>query len=139
MKTNRLKNETEACGECGKTARKGKPPFRLLDFVIIAAVVLISLAPLLFLPKDEGSTVVITWHGEEIYRGSITKDQTVVTPDGLNTIVIENGSVRMENAECRDRICVRSGAASPSHPIVCLPNRVVVTVIGTEEVDSGTW
>lgn len=131
--------DTKNPEKSAESRNKRSLPFRFLDFVIIAAVILISLAPLLFLPKSEGRTVIITWHGQEIYRGDIGKDETIVTPDGLNTIVIKDGAVRMQSAECRDHICVKSGSATPARPIVCLPNRVVVTVTGTEEVDSGTW
>ena len=124
----------------GKEGRRPALPFRALDLIIIAAVLAVSLCPLLFLPKSkDGKTVVITWHGEEIYRGDIEKDASVTTPDGLNTVVISGRSVHMEAADCRDRICIRSGEATPAHPIVCLPNRVVVTVIGSEEVDSVSW
>ena len=63
----------------------------------------------------------------------------ITTPDGLNTVVIKNGEARMEHAECADERCVRSGAASPAKPVVCLPNRVVVTVTGSEEADSVSW
>ena len=114
----------------------------MLDLVIVAAVVLVSLLPLLFISKADAKTadtVIVTWHGEVIYRGSLDKDAEITTPDGLNTIVIKNGEARMEHAMCADERCVRSGAATPARPIVCLPNRVVVTVTGSEEADSVSW
>lgn len=114
----------------------------MLDLVMIAAVVVVSLFPLLFLPKANAKaldTVIVTWHGEVIYRGSLDTDAEITTPDGLNTVVIKNGEARMEHAECADERCVRSGAATPAKPIVCLPNRVVVTVTGSEEADSVSW
>ena len=119
--------------------KRGGLPFRLFDLLIIAAVAVLSLLPLLLLPARGSETVVITWHGEEIYRGGVEKDAVIVTPDGLNTIVIYGGRVRMEEASCADRICVRTGYASPSKPLVCLPNRVIVNIIGSEEVDGVTW
>lgn len=140
MKKIKAKTTENNCSKnSGGNRNTDSLPFRLLDFVIITAVVLISLTPLLFLNGNEGKTVVISWRGQEIYRDDISKDQTIVTPDGRNTVVIKDGSVRMLNAECRDHICVKAGEATPSKPIVCLPNRVVVSIIGTEEVDSGTW
>jgi hypothetical protein len=142
-----LSGESKKTEKANSTSGKGggalrSLPFRALDFVIVAAVVLVSLLPLLFLAKasaKNADTVVVTWHGEVIYRGSLDKDAEITTPDGLNTVVIKNGEARMEHAECADERCVRSGAASPAKPVVCLPNRVVVTVTGSEEADSVSW
>ena len=138
-------NKNEANNENTQSAESGSNrslPFRILDLVIIAAVVLVSLLPLLFLPKadpETADTVVVTWHGEVIYRGSLDQDAEITTPDGHNTIVVKNGEARMEHADCADARCVRSGAATPARPVVCLPNRVVVTVTGSEEADSVSW
>jgi hypothetical protein len=43
----------------------------------------------------------------------------------LNVIEISEGGVRMQDASCADRTCVRHGYLRKV-PIVCLPNRVVV-------------
>lgn len=114
-------------------------PFRVLDAVIIAAVLLVSLAPLFLLPKSQPEIVVVTWHGEEIYRGKLSEDAVISTPDGKNTIEIKTGKVRMLEADCRDEICVKAGFAAPSRLIICLPNRVIVRVISETEADSVSW
>ena len=139
----RLSNKSDNNGNTsGAESGSRSLPFRMLDLVIIAAVVLASLIPLLLLTKanaNEADTVVVTWHGEVIYRGRLNEDAEITTPDGLNTVVVKNGEARMEHAECADERCVRSGAATPARPVVCLPNRVVVTVTGSEEADSVSW
>ena len=114
-------------------------PVRPLDAVIIAAVILLSLAPLLLFSRGTKDTVVVSWHGNEIYRGKLSAPARITTPDGLNTIIVENGEVHMLEASCADRICVFSGKATPAHPIICLPNRVIITVIGSDEADSVSW
>ena len=125
-----------------KTCENGRRidlPFRVLDAVIIAAVLMISILPLFLLPKSEADTVVIKWHGEEIYREKLSENAVVTTPDGKNTIEIKNGTVYMFEADCRDEICVKSGNASPSRPVVCLPNRVIIQIISESEEDSVSW
>lgn len=53
---------------------------------------------------------------------------------GHNRVVIENGGVRMTEADCPDQVCVHSGEIrEPGRTIVCLPNRVVVEIGGQEE------
>ena len=55
------------------------------------------------------------------------------TNAGLMAIVLSKGNtaVRMIDAECPDKICVKTGAVSRSgQSIVCAPHKIVVTVTG---------
>ena len=46
---------------------------------------------------------------------------------GSNTLLLENGRVRVLSADCPGHDCVRMGVLrSPSAPLVCLPHRLVV-------------
>lgn len=59
---------------------------------------------------------------------------------GTNTISIQDGKVRMKEADCSDHICVRSGTISHAgDSIVCLPHRFVVQIVkkdGTGDLDA---
>ena len=47
--------------------------------------------------------------------------------------MIENGSVVMEWADCPDQLCVNHRSISrDGESIICLPNRVVVSIEGTD-------
>jgi len=51
----------------------------------------------------------------------------------FNVIEAERGRIRMLKADCPDGICKRQGWISGGvMPIVCLPNRVVITLEGGE-------
>jgi len=51
--------------------------------------------------------------------------------EDLNIIEAEYGRIRMLEANCPDGSCVRLGWASGGViPIVCLPNRVIITLSG---------
>ena len=54
-----------------------------------------------------------------------------------NRLEVEQGRVRMVWADCPDQVCVnQSWSSSPSRPIVCLPNKVTVLLVGKPgEVD----
>ena len=54
-----------------------------------------------------------------------------------NRLEVQQGRVRMVWADCPDQICVhQQWSSSPSRPIVCLPNRVTVLLVGgQDEVD----
>ena len=63
-----------------------------------------------------------------------------VTVDGsvygmtTNVLTIRDGRADMTEADCPDKLCVHQKAISKNHEmIVCLPNKVVVEVTGSEE------
>ena len=112
------------------------------DILLVVALLLIALlgALYLFAFRSEGNSVKVTVGGKVygVYSLSdnITEDiRTGDKQEHLNRLVIRDGKAYMESATCPDGICV---SHKPIHrdgeSIVCLPNKVVVTVI-TENAD----
>lgn len=124
-----------------KTAKR--EIFRTGDIIIIIAALLLGFCAFFFLPK-EGKTVTVKVNGETVFTCPVDKDTVFVTPDGHNEITVKDGRVYMSSADCPDKICVRMGCATPSKPIVCLPNGVVITITNDEKAapddfDSVIW
>ena len=62
---------------------------------------------------------------------------TLTDGRGSNVIRVEPGRIAVVDADCPDRICVKSGWHSDSAaPIVCLPHRLVIR-IEKNAADSG--
>ena len=82
-----------------------------------------------FLGHREGEgQAVISVSGEEYAVYSLSADRTVSIGD-TNRLIIENGTVKMEWADCPDQICVSHRQISrDGESIICLPNQVVVTI-----------
>lgn len=81
--------------------------------------------------RSAGDKVLIWSENELVTSFSLKKDTiyTVTTDLGTNTIVIENGQVRVTDADCPDKICEQMGLISkPGETIVCLPHKLVVEV-----------
>ena len=70
----------------------------------------------------------------ELYgRYRLEQDQEIDVND-KNKVLIKDGKVRMEDADCPDQICVNHRAISrDGESIICLPNQTVVTIRGGEE------
>ncbi|MFV0239492.1 MAG: NusG domain II-containing protein [Lacrimispora sphenoides] len=65
--------------------------------------------------------------------------EIVITGDkGYNILVIQDGEAYMKDADCPDKICVRQGHINKvNQTIVCLPNKVVVKIIGkNDDIDA---
>ena len=56
-----------------------------------------------------------------------------VQGDLYNVVIIDSGSVSVSEASCKNQVCVRHGSIShPGESIVCLPNRLIVSIEGGE-------
>ncbi len=101
------------------------------DWILAGGVFLVCIALLVFrlLGTQEGEGhAVISVAGEEYGVYSLSEDRTVSVND-TNRLVIENGTVKMEWADCPDQICVNHRQISrDGESIICLPNEVVVTI-----------
>lgn len=96
--------------------------------VIFAAGVAGS-AFVLFAPKK--NTVSIKADGEVVRTVDLStaQDHTfdVECGGGVNTVEIKDGKIRVKDADCPDRTCVRMGwLSSSAMPIVCLPHNLVI-------------
>ena len=111
-----------------------KRDFRIL--AVIAAVIL--LVCLLWYGRfsagsSGGLAVRVTRGDKEIGTYDLSDDQEIEIPDEngnvTNVAIIHDGSVSMKKANCPDHLCIREGRIdSAGESIICLPNRVVVSV-----------
>ena len=122
-----------------KTEQKRLRRNDVIFIVALLAVIAIAGA-CLYLFRGEGNTVSVSVDGKVIatYPLNVDRVEEIHTDnDGLNRLVIKDGKAWVETASCPDGICA---AHKPIHregeSIVCLPNKVVITV-GTTDRDDG--
>ena len=119
------------------TAAGGGRKFRndLIFIAAILAVVALGAAALFFL-RGEGSTVQVEVDGTVIgtYPLSVDREVEIITGENgeeLNLLVIKDGKATVTTATCPDGICAAHRPISrEGESIICLPHKVVVTVIG---------
>lgn len=106
---------------------------------VAAAAVLLLLCGKLLYPAAVNGAVEITVNGElyESFPLQENRTLTVKAPDGgYNTIIFENGAVRIADADCPDRLCVKQGSIQRhGQTVVCLPHGLVITVKNGETDD----
>ena len=108
----------------------------ILTFAILAFIAVAALALSLF--RAEGDTVVVLLDGKQWGEYPLNEDRVieVVVDDNYNIVVIEDGKAYVQRASCPDGICVSHPPVSRvGESIVCLPNKVVLTVQSDNDTD----
>ena len=121
----------------GKTAQGPSALLRRRrrDILLILLPLLLAAAlwAALRLGGRTGGSVTVRANGAVVAVLPLDRDDRFLWEgeQGTNLLVIENGTVRMEDADCPDRLCVHQGAVSrEGESIVCLPHKLTATVTG---------
>ena len=111
-----------------------------LIFIATLLLVLILAGAALFIFREEGTAVTITVDGILYGTYPLSQPLTLEIQTGenneqINRLVIKDGKASVTYATCPDGICAAHRSISRSgESIVCLPNRIVITVQkGNEE------
>lgn len=114
-----------------------------MDFGVLVFFIMLGLLSFWLLQMGSGQAgdrVVIRQAGKPVGSYSLRENRQIILQNsyGTNKIMIQDGVVYMEEASCRDQICVKHKPISRSKErIVCLPNKLMIQIIGLgdEEVD----
>lgn len=109
------------------------------DIIVIAVLLLVtaSLFAVSILNQEQGNTVVVEIDGVLVKEYPLSQNGTFLLGSGTNTLVIEDGAAYMSDSNCPDHTCENTGKIHyVGQTIVCLPNRITITVKG-EMTDDG--
>ncbi len=107
------------------------------DWIILSILVFIGILMSLFIympRQQDGSYVEIRIDGivSATYSLTESRQETIQTPWGRNTINIHNGKVSITDADCHDGVCIATKSiCKHGESIVCLPHRLVLSVISS--------
>lgn len=104
------------------------------------------IALFLLLALGCGIAALTLFSGAEATHAQIRKDGTLIktvnlaidqefSVDGHNTVTVKDGKIAVTWADCPDGYCVSRGFRSSGGDIVCLPNRLVISFTGEQEID----
>lgn len=115
------------------------------DKYLIIIIILISLGSLGFIKNNainnKEKYISIQIDGKEYKKiifdkSMVGKTIPIETKFGYNLVEIGEDKVRVIEADCPDKIDVLQGYISkPGEIIVCLPNKLVIEIKGTEKIE----
>ena len=116
--------------------------FKKSDVVLFILLMALSVGLMFFVYRtgSAGERIEIKMAGKLYAVYSLTEDRTVTVEQDegkKNIIRIEGGEVTMESSTCKNQVCVNHAAISRGgESIICLPNRVIVSIISSEGGES---
>lgn len=119
--------------------------FNRADIILALVLVLCGACSLLVLRMNKGQTdilsAVVTVSGEPFGTYPLAENRVIEIHSeyGDNILTIEDGAIYMSESGCPNHDCEKFGKIrSQGQMIICIPNRVVVTIEGfsAPEVDA---
>ena len=104
-----------------------------LDIIVISSLILLSILVLLIinLTRKEGAIAIVEIDGAVSAQYPLSVDGVFPLNGGTNVLVIEGGTAYLSYSNCPDHICENTGKIHyVGQTIVCLPNRLSVTIRG---------
>lgn len=108
------------------------------ELIIILILLIIAISGyLLSRINDQGSQVQIEIAQKLYGNYDLSKEQEIQIIDEkgdlILTCVIKNNSINVVTSNCPDKICIDEGSIGHTgQTIVCLPNQVVIRIIGDD-------
>lgn len=108
------------------------------DWILVAVILVVAGIGFFIygnLGRQTAGIVKVTIDGELFGTYSLEKEQEIKIND-TNHLIIKDGQADMIEADCPDQICVEHISISKNkETIVCLPNKVIVEIVGGEDAE----
>ncbi|ABS41973.1 NusG domain II-containing protein [Clostridium botulinum] len=105
---------------------------------ILLALSVISIIFFKFFVKSENAVAVIKQNGKIIEKVDLSKvkekrqlkiNYNDKNHKGYNVIEIDKGSIRFIDADCPDKVCIKSGVLKKTgETAACLPHKLIITI-----------
>ncbi|AJD27494.1 NusG domain II-containing protein [Clostridium botulinum] len=117
---------------------------------VLLALSVISIIFFKFFVKSENAVAVIKQNGKIIEKVDLSKvkekrqlkiNYNDKDHKGYNIIEIDKGSIRFIDADCPDKVCIKSGVLKkPGETAACLPHKLIITIEKNDkEVDEVSY
>lgn len=110
------------------------------DLKLVVAIIVIVLVIYFAVQftKVEGSTAIVYYEDEAILNIDLSIDNEYVVDGELGDVVLEvkDGKIRVKKENSPKNICSKEGFIDDSsRTLICLPNKIIVKIVGEDEID----
>lgn len=108
-------------------------------YVIICILFIICSVVVVFMNSNDGrhksAVIYVNGNIHKIIELSdkVYAQYTIITEYGINIVEVNHGKIRVIEADCPDKTCVKSGYTSSEwKPIICIPHKLKIVIEGNE-------
>jgi hypothetical protein len=121
---------------------------KITAIVIACIIVISSIGVFAYMNIIKGSRHIaeIKQDGKVIRTIDLDKIDTaeeikITYNDGYNIIRVENGRIKIIDADCPDKLCVKTGWITESgQSVICLPHKLIIKIQGgSKEIDENVY
>jgi hypothetical protein len=120
--------------------------FKKGDLLVYFFILIVTILPFILngiskisLSKSESLSVEINYNGTK-YLYSLEENREIKYKNGLIIVEIKDKKVRVKESDCPDKLCMKRGWIDEAGQfIICMPNKLVVKIVGKEQYDSITY
>ncbi len=108
--------------------------------VLVVLIPVLIICSILLLNNKTGAVAKVYYENNVILTIDLTKSETKYNVKGYNgnvSILAGNGRIKVVEEISPNHICSRQGYISKSYEsIICLPNKIVIKIEDSEELDA---
>ncbi len=125
------------------TNKWGIKSLKIGDFLVVILLLAGAVAWIAFgmTPSITGSTAIVEVSGEQIQELHLGHEDYITVRGTLGPVLIgiDGSGIRILDSRCPHGLCKRMGPIQKSGDwIACIPNKLVIRIQGTSEVDAIT-
>ena len=109
-----------------------------IKLVIILGIIILCIFIFINITKEEGSMAEVYYKDKLILTIDLNIDSEYIVDGELGDVVLEvkDRKIRVKSENSPRNICSKEGyIGDSSRTLICLPNKVIVKIVGESEID----
>jgi hypothetical protein len=109
-----------------------------IKLVIILGIIVIVIFIFINVTKEDGSMAEVFYKDKLVLTIDLNVDSEYIVDGELGDVVLEvkDKKIRVKSENSPRNICSREGyIGDSSRTLICLPNKVIVKIVGESEID----
>lgn len=109
-----------------------------IKLVVILAVIVTLVFVIINITKEEGSMAEVYYEDELVLTIDLNVDGEYTVDGELGDVVLEvkDRKIRVKSENSPKNICSKEGfIGDSSRTLICLPNKIIVKIVGESEID----
>jgi len=109
-----------------------------LKLVVVIIVTILIIYFVIQFTKVDGKTAIVYYEDEAILNIDLSIDNEYVVDGELGDVVLEvkDRKIRVKKENSPKNICSKEGfIGDSSRTLICLPNKIIVKIVGEAEID----